>query len=519
MSIITRKIPAILLVLYVILVSLVMLALTTKGKLDGTSLKYQSPTDHSTNIGSPFEASNTTARYALTQAIVEQKSFFLTLDQARFASPDVVDYKGKYLSIFTPGVSFIGVPFYYIGKLYGIPQLATFFSINAFAILNVFLISRLARKLGANTISGYLGGLAFLLSSNALSYAHTFTQHHIATAILLIGVLNITKSRSLTRNMFLGILFGIGALVDIPNVFMMLPIVLYALSSHFQVKKLRTRITVSVKPILLAMAVGLVPFIALFAYYNIQTAGSPTLLAQTIGRSDILTSETRARTSPAEVEDESTKAKPGLTLPFNTRRQIRSSYILLVSDERSWIYYSPVVLLGILGMIAGFSRRRNESLWSVIFAIIFMNITIYSLFGDPWGGWGFGPRYLIPSAAFLCVGVGYLLSIRSRYQFGIIPLFVWLMALGVWINTLGAITTTMIPPKVEAVSLPVPVPHTYKYNEMLVSQNNSGALLYNMGILPTPSLFEYHTALFYFSMGAVLPLVVIQTLVLWRKRE
>jgi hypothetical protein len=49
------------------------------------------------------------------------------------------------------------------------------------------------------------------------------------------------------------------------------------------------------------------------------------------------------------------------------------------------------------------------------------------------------------------------------------------------VNALGALTTSNIPPKVEADHLQVPIPHTYAYNQQLLNKNNqSSSLVYNL---------------------------------------
>ena len=97
------------------LLSMVLLALFIKGSSDlSGSLNYQY--DKETNVGGPFESSNSNSRYALVEAIVNNNSFFLSEKLAKFATPDLTRIGNKYISIFTPGVSLIAVPFYILGK-------------------------------------------------------------------------------------------------------------------------------------------------------------------------------------------------------------------------------------------------------------------------------------------------------------------------------------------------------------------------------------------------------------------
>src|SRR6266480_4895433 len=90
-------------------VSFVLLFFAIKGK-PGNPLRFQNLHDQPVVVGTPFELSNSNARYALTETIVNNHTLSFSKEQAKFAAPDVVMLKGKFFSVFTPGVSFIGVP-------------------------------------------------------------------------------------------------------------------------------------------------------------------------------------------------------------------------------------------------------------------------------------------------------------------------------------------------------------------------------------------------------------------------
>ena len=142
------------------------LALAVKGAA-GNPVYFQ--TEKDTRVGGPFESSNNNSRYALTQAIVEKKTFFFDESLARFATPDIEEYNGKIFSIFTPGIAFLGIPFYLLGKLVGLPQLLTYSSTATLALVNFLLVILLARKLGGGFYSALLGGIVFLFGTNALA--------------------------------------------------------------------------------------------------------------------------------------------------------------------------------------------------------------------------------------------------------------------------------------------------------------------------------------------------------------
>ena len=60
-------------------------------------------------VEGPFELSPERGRFALTFSLVEDKSFEFGLPVARFATPDLGYINGKFVSIFTPGFSFLTI--------------------------------------------------------------------------------------------------------------------------------------------------------------------------------------------------------------------------------------------------------------------------------------------------------------------------------------------------------------------------------------------------------------------------
>jgi hypothetical protein len=95
---------------------------------------------------------------------------------------------------------------------------------------------------------------------------------------------------------------------------------------------------------------------------------------------------------------------------------------------------------------------------------------LYSLWGDPWGGWAFGSRYLIPSYAILAIFSGFYLDkvFKNAQNY---PHRVWglpshpvcvqflkfititIIIYSVSVNTLGALTSIANPPKIQVLEL------------------------------------------------------------------
>lgn len=447
------------------LLVLLMLAFGIKGQANRVNY-YQSTTN--TEVGGPFEASNSTSRYALVESIVNKHSFLFDQQQTSFAAPDVVIYNNKAFSIFTPGVSFVAAPFYFLGKFIGIPQLAAYFSTLIFALINAVLVYSLARKLQATRGASAFSAFVFLFATNALPYAFSLTQHHFSLTVILLALLNATDKRTWMNNILFGIYCGVGLLFDIPNVLLLFPIGLYVLFRHFEMEKVSAKLRLKFKPVLLAIIAGIIPFVLLFSIYNHELTGSYTKIGQTIGRADF---------KNTSVVKESPKSMYDKKLAFNTRNEVLGLYTLLISNERSFLWYSPVLLVGILGAYIGYKKTHQRTLTLLIISLIVTNVVIYSLFGDPWGGWAFGPRYLIPSAGALSILIALAID-RFKKHLAFNALVLILAFYSIYINVLGMMTTTSIPPKQEAEALVKPIPYTYQYNLDLAATNNTKSYLY-----------------------------------------
>jgi len=479
------------------LVIVILLALAIKGNR-GNPISYQS--GYNTQVGGPFESSNSTARYALVEAIVKGKTLTLTEQQARFASPDVSAKDGKFFSIFTPGVSFLAVPFYVLGGLLGFPQLGAYLSVAVFSLFNIYLISVLGRRLGASFWASTFGGFVFLFATNALGYSQTLTQHQMGVTAILLALLNARQKRTWLNNASFGALAGIGLMLDVPIFIFMIPIGLYILAKHFSVEELKQKYKIAVKLSLMGLIIGIIPLFVLFGWYNNQTTGSYTTLAQTVGRTDAFKILSDAEKKNAEKNKGSVESKRGgIELPFDTREQLRGFYILMLSPERAWLFYSPIVLLGVFGIYLGLKNKKTQTATSLMAGIILLNIVLYTMFGDPWGGWSFGPRYLIPAAALLCIFAALFID-RYKNNYFVIALVMILLGYSVAINSIGVLTTNAIPPKVEAVALDKPIPYTAQYNLDILKSNQSSSLVYNQYLsahLDAKTYAFFYTTLIY----------------------
>lgn len=465
----------------ILFTALLLLLVAFRGDISENKLKYQK--ERTTQINSPFELSNSSARFALTEAIVKNRTFFLSEDLARFSSPDVVDYNGKFMSIFTPGVSLLVVPFYWLGSFFGLEQALTYFAVTLFSFANIFLVAKLAMVLGVKKPTAVVGGLVFAFATNSLAYTQTLTQHQISTTLILLGLIYALKPKSIGNLVIFGLVYGLSSLVDFPNIMILFPALIYVVANTIQITKKGQTVEMAVNLNLIFAALALIPTLIIFAYYNYETTGSYTLLAQNIGRSKLF-DDVSGIQNPSELitdlddNNASKELRPfDIGLPFKSRAMLNGFYILLLSDERAWAYYFPVLLLGIIGYIYAFKSTSKKTAMIVVSTIL-INILLYAMFGDPWGGWAFGPRYLLPSAALMCVGIA--ISLNKLYKSLLFTaLFFLLLAKSVYISTAGAFTSQAIPPKIEAEALDIDIPYTYELNLRKIEFGESSNLLYN----------------------------------------
>ncbi len=456
-----------------IAVLITLLSFSIKGDT-GNPIYYQTELD--TKVGGPFESSGSTSRYALAKSIVDNGSLLFSTELAKFASPDVVGVNGKYTTLFTPGVSFAAVPFYYLGNLVGLPQLAAFLSTTFFALLNMLLVYKVSRKFYVSHALSIISGLIFGFATSATAYSNSLTQHHLSVTLLLLAILNAAGKRNFINNLTFGLVAGASALVDIPNLFMTVPVGLYILAQNFSVSRINEKLTLRMKLSVVGLMIGAIPMFAIFGWYNFQTTGSYTKLAQSVGRTDIFATDEIKEINKANIAKSGTSPS---VVPFETRVQLNGFYILLISDERGIFYYSPIVIFGLIGLLLAVKNKVKENLAIVIISVAMVNVVLYSMFGDPWGGWSFGPRYLIPTLALLSIGIGYALT-RSIKNPIVILLFTITLIYSVLVSALGTTTTNLIPPKVEALNLAVTVPYTYQYNIQLAQAEKAGTLIYNL---------------------------------------
>lgn len=404
----------------------------------------------------PFELSPERGRFALVYSVAENKSWQFSLPLARFATPDLGYLNGKYVSLFAPGLSLAVLPGYYLGRAWGVSQIGSFAIIALFALINLILIAWMAKEIGAGWLTGLMGGVVWLFGTPAFSYAVNLYQHQLSTMIILLALLALIKLKGGKGLIIIWLLIGIGILVDYPNGILMMPIILAAIGRVLRLRLERNRLKIYIRPgRVLTLGVLLLPLLG-FCWLNRQIYGNPWQLAGTVASAKAIDAQGRPTEPEVELALKITRAETKIenkrVIDWFLSRNLRQGFqtLLLGPDRGTVVYALAVSILGAGGLVI-MEREKNKRL-AVILGIIGINIVFYAMWGDPWGGWAFGARYLIPAYALLGVATAVFLEKTKDQRAAVIALLL-LFVYSAWVNTAGAISSSANPPLPEVLNL------------------------------------------------------------------
>ncbi|MBZ0255363.1 hypothetical protein K8I31_04845 [bacterium] len=106
----------------------------------------------------------------------------------------------------------------------------------------------------------------------------------------------------------------------------------------------------------------------------------------------------------------------------------------LGSPGKSLFLFNPIFLL--LPLLVRHFYNRNQTaalLWAGLCVVFLL---LYSFWGNWWGGWGYGPRHLVPLLPLLALPIAEALEMRSASTYVVLFL---LGAFGLLVQLLGAL--------------------------------------------------------------------------------
>ena len=450
-------------VLPFVLVSMVLLTLligVSKGRfgnIDDESLNLKVWTDDG-----PLELSPERGKFALTYSIAEDQSVRFSLPVARFATPDLGYKDGYFVSLFAPGVSFVVLPGYLIGRIFNASQIGTFLTISIFAFINFWLIYAISRQLNAKKYASLFGAVIFSFATPALAYSGSLYQHHISIFLVLFSVWLLLKFSRPWSLLIVWILVGASVTIDNPNFFMMFPVGLVALmrSVNFDTVKNKISFQVNLRKILTVAAIA-IP-ISAFMYFNLISNGGPLQLSGAVEhvqsldqngkpvRSSLITDSNADVALLERIEEKDGDDSRSVLGFFDSRNMLTGFYTQFFSLDRGMLFFTPIIFLGFLGIFVW--HKKMNQIHILLFGVLMANLTIYALWGDPWGGWAFGSRYLIPSYAVLAIFTSHILSTWNRkiiFLLFVYPVLIYSLS----VNMVGALTSNRNPPQIEILAL------------------------------------------------------------------
>lgn len=458
----------------------------------------------------PFELSPERGRFAHIMALGDYGRYDLTLELAEVAYPDVGYYQGKFYSFFAPGLAYMAVPFYQLGKTYNLSQVFTFGFVAVVSILSLVFLFLIARHVFRLPIwASLLAMLIFGFGSTAWSYATTLYQHQVTTFFLLSSFYLVWRFRQRKPGGVIGmavagLFLGTAITIDYPNALLTIPIIVYSIISAFDIKSDEKKTAIGLR---LSAAVALLAFVGVgwwHVSHNATYYGGWNRLAGGLVGYKYLKEQNLIESDSGEVRVEENVAPKNVVGFFAEQKFPRGFAILLFSTDRGLFLYSPIFLLSIFGIVLAVKRRAIDLEKGVLLALVCFVFFLYSSWGDPWGGWAFGPRYLIPALPVLSLFAAWFLASTRHWLWRAAALV--LFAYSSAVAFLGAMTTNAIPPKIEAV--PLGTGYNFLRNWEFFADGRSGSFVYNTWL-------SSHISLLALSMIVIYVLIACYAFVLF----
>lgn len=481
-------------ILFLVVVAAVLYIATLRGQVGNPrGSEIRNNLDGATQ---PFELSPERGRYLLVLSLAENKSFALSKELADAAYPDDGYYNGKYYIYFAPGVSLYALPFYYLFKPFGLAQVGTYAFVSLVAIFNICLLFVIARQIFKMSMwTAVLAGLIFGFATTSWSYAITLYQHHFTVLFILLSFYSVWRYRMATTYSWVWAVvvwtsYALAILVDYPNAFLLLPIMVYMLVSAVKLKVVNQTVDLDIRMSLLFTAVLFAIITAWHGYYNAVHFGSPlSVSGGLVGHKYIVEHNLEHVPNLDDALKQVAKEKNPVGF-FHLSYISFGLYTLFIAPDRGLFRYMPLFILVFPAVYSVFKKYSLET--KALLGVVGVTVLLYSMWGDPWGGWAYGPRYLIPAMAIFALFVSYWVGLPGRSLARRITAFVLLLP-SVALSLLGAITTNANPPEVEGHQLNLP--YTFVRNIDFLMKNEGGSVVYNAFFSHT-SLMSYFVMLF-----------------------
>ncbi len=330
--------------------------------------------------------------YALARRMVDQATFSLDPDDPTLATnPEkVIGPDGATYAHFNPGLPLLIAPLYEIGKVLRpvLPRVAEYTAADFFVSTTnafvtaaaVLLVVLLTRELGYPMRAGLLAGAAFAFGSIAWNYATTLFTEPATGVCVLLSLFLLVRSRRHPHQASLvfgaGLAAGAAIFMRISGAVFVPGLALYLLLAHRHTGR-------RLVWLLAAFGIGCGLLVAAIGWYNFARFGNVLETGYTVGIG-------------TGVRNELTDGLATRVTGRGLDQIVYALGALLISPGRGIFLFAPVLILGLLGLPA-FARRWPLEAATLVILSGSLVLTEAILPFDYWfGGWSYGPRYLVP---------------------------------------------------------------------------------------------------------------------------
>ncbi|MGI9146845.1 MAG: hypothetical protein ACR2IK_09900 [Chloroflexota bacterium] len=333
--------------------------------------------------------------YALARRMVDNATFSLDRgDPALITNPEIITGPdGMGYAHFNPGLPMLIAPLYEIGKVLSpwLPHVSEFTAADFLVSMTnavvttgaVLLVVLLVRELGYPLRAALLAGAALGFGSMTWNYATTLFTEPATGVCVLLSVLLLVRSRRNPRPAQLifaaGLAAGGALLMRVSGLVFMPGLAVYLVLAH---RRLGWRLIW----LLAAFSLGCAVLVAATGWYNFARFGNVLETGYTI------TTNTAHSSDRNELADGLATRVGGHGLD-----QILYALVaLLISPGRGVLLFAPVLILGLLGLPALARRWPLEAALLVVLSGSLLVAEAILPFDYWFGGWSYGPRYLVP---------------------------------------------------------------------------------------------------------------------------
>ena len=357
---------------------------------------------------------NGNSRLGLTFAIVEEGRLTIDSfhDQIGTFTKDKAIYNGHYYSTKAIGSSLIAVFFYF--PLYRLERvldfdlslqelkyLLTFFSIGLPSALAGSLMYVLCKQVTGNRFRSYVSTIAVNLGTMIFPFSVIFFGHQLVGSLLFGAFFLIFQLKIEPGYRRKGVLFLVGFLLGfaLTTEYPVAPIVLMLAAYYFSILFEKGATNRSLAVILPALG-ACIPVAVLLAY-NTAVFDNPISTGYT-------------HSADPWFRQQQSQALVGIGWP-----NPKAIFFMTMHPAFGLFWQSPVLIMALIGIwfMSRVSNYRVEALIAI--TAFFSLLILYSGFYNWYGGWTFGPRYLIPMLTLLCLPLAF---IPKRWFAGVVSL-------------------------------------------------------------------------------------------------